>query len=148
MKNIYEYITKSIIRVTPQRVWEVLTDAASYAQWNPEIVGIEGHMARGERIRVQVKVSGGAIRAIPLRVTAFEPPSRMEWTGGLPLGLFIGRRIFTITPGDDAVEFRMLVQMSGLLSPLIVKSVGNRQPELDSFSSALKARAEQDERTS
>jgi hypothetical protein len=38
----------------------------------------------------------------------------------------------------------MLVQMSGLLAPLMLKSVGDHQPEIDSFSSALKVRAEQD----
>jgi hypothetical protein len=32
--------------------------------------------------------------------------------------------------------------MSGLLSPMIIKSVGDRQPEVDSFAAALKARAE------
>jgi hypothetical protein len=32
--------------------------------------------------------------------------------------------------------------MSGLLSPLISKSVGDRQPEVDSFSAALKRRVE------
>jgi hypothetical protein len=32
--------------------------------------------------------------------------------------------------------------MSGLLSRLIAKSVGDRQPEVDSFSSALKRRVE------
>jgi hypothetical protein len=143
---MYEFITKATIRASRERVWEILTDAAGYAEWNPEIVGIEGRMALGERIRARVKVGGGAIRVVPLRVTAFEAPSRMEWTGGLPLGLFVGRRIFTVTPRDAKVEFCMLVQMSGLLAPLIVKSVGDRQPEIDSFSSALKVRAEEDER--
>ncbi|HEV3448005.1 MAG TPA: SRPBCC domain-containing protein [Gemmataceae bacterium] len=145
MKNMYEFITQSTMRAAPERVWEILTDAACYSEWNPEIVGIEGRMALGERIRARVKIGGGAIRVVPLRVTAFEAPSRMEWTGGLPLGLFIGRRIFTVTPGDGAAEFRMLVQMSGLLASLMVKAVGNRQPEIDSFSSALKVRAEQDQ---
>ena len=37
----------------------------------------------------------------------------------------------------------MLVQMSGLLAPLMVKAVGDRQTEIDGFSSALKRRAEQ-----
>ncbi|MBI3410438.1 MAG: hypothetical protein HY040_19030 [Planctomycetes bacterium] len=69
----------------------------------------------------------------------------MEWTGELPLGLFTGRRIFTVSPGDGEVEFRMLVQLSGLLAPLMVKPLGNRQLEIDSFSSALKVRAKQDE---
>jgi uncharacterized protein YndB with AHSA1/START domain len=141
--SMYEFLTKSTIRSGPQVVWEVLTNAPGYAEWNPEIVAIEGRMALGERIRAQVKVGSGAIRTVPLRVTAFDPPKRMEWTGGLPLSLFTGRRIFTVTPGDREVEFRMLVQMSGPLAALMVKAVGDRQVELDAFSSALKARVEQ-----
>ncbi|HEY7326850.1 MAG TPA: SRPBCC domain-containing protein, partial [Gemmataceae bacterium] len=116
-------------------MWEILTSAPGYAEWNPEIVAIEGRMEMGERIQAQVKVGGGAIRTVPLRVTVFEAPSRMEWTGGLPLGLFTGRRIFTVTPGESAVEFHMLVQMSGLLASLMVKAVGDRQSEIDAFSS-------------
>jgi uncharacterized protein YndB with AHSA1/START domain len=143
---MYEFLTTSTSRATPEAVWEILTNAAGYAQWNPEIVAIEGRMALGERIRGRVKVGGGAVRLVPLRVTAFEAPSRMEWTGGMPLGLFTGRRIFALTPSDGTVEFRMLVQMSGLLAGPIVRSVGNRQAAIDSFSAALKVRAEQHQR--
>jgi uncharacterized protein YndB with AHSA1/START domain len=139
---MHEFITTSSIRAPAERVWEILTNGAAYSEWNPEIVGIQGRLALGERIRVRVKIAGGAIRVAPMRVTAFEPPSRMEWTGGLPLGLFTGRRIFRVTPGDGAVEFRMLVQMSGMLAGLMVKATGDRQPEIDSFSTALKTRAE------
>jgi len=145
---MYEFLTKSTIRAAPEAVWEILTSAPGYAEWNPEIVAVEGRMALGERIRARVNVGSGAIRTVPLRVTAFEAPARMEWTGGLPLGLFTGRRVFTVTPGQGAaVEFRMLVQMSGLLAPLMVKAVGNRQVEIDGFSSALKERAERPKRT-
>jgi hypothetical protein len=83
-----------------------------------------------------------AIRTVSLRVTAFETPTRMEWTGGLPLGLFVGRRTLDVIPRDDGSEFRMHLSMTGPLAPLILKSLGNRQPEIDSFSAALKARAE------
>jgi len=37
----------------------------------------------------------------------------------------------------------MHLRMSGPLSSLILKSVGDRQPEIDSFSAALKRRAEE-----
>jgi uncharacterized protein YndB with AHSA1/START domain len=140
---VKEYVTVSTIRATPERVWKVLTDAGGYASWNPEIIGIDGRLALSERITARVKVGGGAVRRVPMRVTAFEQPSRMEWTGGLPLGLFVGVRTFTITPRDGAVEFRMQLRMSGPLAPLILKSVGDRQPEIDSFSSALRAHAEE-----
>src|SRR5436305_8134525 len=128
---MYEFVTRSTIRAAPEHVWEILTNAACYAEWNPEIVAIEGRMALGERIRARVKVGSGAVRTVPLRVTAFEAPSRMEWTGGLPLGLFTGRRVLTVTPAGDAVEFRMLVRMSGPLAGLMVKAVGDRQAEID-----------------
>jgi hypothetical protein len=41
--------------------------------------------------------------------------------------------------GDGAVR---AVPQRGPLSPMILKSVGDRQPEIDSFSAALKGRAE------
>src|SRR5262249_44725030 len=128
--SMNEFLTKATIRSTPEAVWEILTNAPGYGEWNPEIVAIEGQMALGERIRARVKAGNGAIRTGPLRVTAFEAPSRMDWTGGMPLGLFIGRRILTVTPVADGAEFRMLVQMSGPLASLMVKAVGNRQEEI------------------
>ena len=137
-----EYVTVVHVQATPQRVWDVLTDAAAYGDWNPEVVGIAGSIALDEKIRARVKVGGGAIRTVSMRVTAFDAPSRMQWTGGLPLGLFVGVRTFTVTPRADGAEFRMHLKMSGPLAPLILKSVGDRQPEIDTFAAALRARAE------
>src|SRR5215510_4670928 len=98
--SMHEFASRATIRAAPEEVWGVLTHAAGYAEWNPEIVGLDGRMALGERIRARVKIGGGTIRDVSLRVTGFAAPSRMEWTGGLPLGLFTGRRIFTLTPGE------------------------------------------------
>ena len=137
-----EYTTVTKIQAPPETVWKILTDAAGYAGWNPEIVGIAGRMALNERITARVKLGDGAIRNVMMRVTAFEVPARMEWTGGLPLGLFVGLRSFTVTPSPGGSEFRMHLKMSGPLSALILKSVGDRQPEIDTFAAALRARAE------
>jgi len=137
-----EYSASCQIDAPPARVWTILTDAAAYGDWNPEIVGIDGQFALGERITARVRIGSGAIRRVPMRVTALEPPSVMEWTGGLPLGLFVGRRTFTVTPADRGSEFRLHLQMSGPLAKMIGKSVGDRQPEVDSFAAGLKAHAE------
>jgi hypothetical protein len=99
-------------------------------------------MGLGKRIVARVRLGDGALRRVPMRVSRFEVPSRMEWLGGLPLGLFVGRRTFTVTPRSGGSEFRLHLEMSGLLSPFISKSVGDRQPEVDSFSAALKRRVE------
>lgn len=126
---MHEFLTKTVIRAAPEKVWEILTNAAGYAEWNPEIVAIEGDMASGSRFHARVKIANGAIRPVSMRVTAFAPPSRMEWIGGLPIGLFTGRRLFTVAPADDGgADFRMLVTMSGPLASLMVKATGDRRP--------------------
>src|SRR5438105_6121 len=98
---VKEYTTTALINAPPAAVWAILTDAAGYAAWNPEIVGIDGRFAPGERITasVKVKAEGGkmAVRSVPLRITEFDPPRRMCWTGGMPLGLFTGIRDLSVT---------------------------------------------------
>ena len=137
-----EYETATTIAAPQERVWAVLTNGDSYPQWNPEIVGIEGRLAPGARITARVRLGDGAIRSVRQRVITFDPPSRMEWVGGLPFGLFIGRRTFTVTRVAGGTEFRMHLHMSGPLASLILRSVGDRQPEIDRFSDALKTRVE------
>ena len=100
----------------------MLTDAASYASWNPEIVAVAGRFAAGERIRVRVRLGDGAIRSLRMRVTEFAAPTRMQWTGGMPLGLFTGVRTFTVAGEGAGARFRMHVRMSGPLAPAIVRS--------------------------
>ncbi len=137
-----EYSTMVVIDAPPERVWSILTNASGYKDWNPEIIDVEGQMALGERIVARVRLGDGALRRVPMKVTRFETPTRMDWVGGLPLKLFVGRRTFTVTPRAGGSEFRLHLEMSGPLAPLIVKSVGDRQPEVDAFSAALKQRAE------
>lgn len=137
-----EYLTTATINAPAETVWAILTDGGAYKDWNPEIIGIDGSMILGARITAHVRLGDGAVRNVPQRITALDAPTRMQWTGGLPLGLFVGRRTFTVTPKASAVEFRMHLAMSGPLAPLILKSVGDRQPEIDSFSAALKRQAE------
>jgi hypothetical protein len=116
------YVSVARIGASQDAVWRVLTDAAGYAAWNPEIVAIDGQMALNARIKAKVKMQGGAIRSVGMRV---------------------GRRLFTVVPRDDGAEFRMELRMTGPLAPLIIRSVGDRQPDIDGFSAALKARVEQ-----
>ena len=78
-----------------------------------------------------------------MTVTAFEPTRRMVWTGGMPLGLFTGTRTFTLAPQPDgSVAFAMREEFSGLLAPLITRSIPDLQPAFDAFASDLKWHAE------
>src|SRR5882757_6070477 len=125
------FATSIIIHARPEAVWALLTDAAAYPQWNSTIDKIEGRIAAGEKVTVHAKAAG---RAFPLRVSEFVPPQRMTWTGDIPLGLFTGRRSFTLTPAAGGeVAFAMREEFGGLLAPLITRSIPDLQPMFDAF---------------
>ena len=135
------FATKTTIQAPPETIWRILADAPSYANWNSTVTRVEGRIALGEKVTVHVKAATG--RAFPVKVVAFEPPRRMVWSGGMPLGLFKGERIYELRPaGTGQIEFAMHEQYTGLLAPLITRSIPDLQPAFDEFAACLKARAE------
>lgn len=130
------------IQAQPDVIWQILTDASSYPKWNSTVERVEGRIALGEKVTVRTKINPG--RAFPLKVSEFVPARRMVWTGGMPLGLFRGERTFELAsqPGG-LVEFSMKEVFSGLLSPLIERSIPDLQPAFDQFAADLKKHAEE-----
>src|SRR5262249_50602363 len=100
------FATTTSIHATPEQVWSILTDASRYTEWNPTVTRVDGRIAVGERVTVHVTINPG--RAFPVTVATLERPRRMVWRGGMPLGLFVGERVFTLTPArNNSVEFSM-----------------------------------------
>jgi hypothetical protein len=129
------------IRSTPERIWALLTDSSRYPDWNNTVLKIEGHIAPGKRITFHARINSG--RAFPVNVAEFTPAKRMVWSGGMPLGLFKGERTFTLSPqANGQVEFSMREEFTGLLSPLIARSIPDLQPAFDEFANDLKRAAE------
>jgi hypothetical protein len=138
MKSFAASIT---IGASLEAVWALLTDASFYPQWNSTVARIDGRIALGETVTVRAKANPQ--RAFPVTVSEFAAPHRMVWRGGMPLGLFVGTRTFTLTPAPPGgVEFTMREVFSGLLAPLIGKSIPDMQPVFDAFARDLKNRAE------
>lgn len=135
------YQVSKTIRATPQQIWSILTDAAAYPSWNPAVDRIEGRIAPGETIKVYVPINPG--RTFPVKVTTFEPPQRMVWTGGMPLGLFRGVRTYSLTPkGDGTTEFRMEEVYSGPLAGIMGRQIPDLSGAFEQFGQALKQHAE------
>lgn len=135
------FATQTTIRATPSAIWAILTDAAAYPGWNSTVDRVDGTIAAGQKITVHAKISPG--RAFPVKVVDFVPGERMVWASGMPLGLFRGERTFTLTPrGEGEVEFAMREVFSGLLEPLISRSIPDLTPAFDEFAACLKQRAE------
>ena len=138
MKSFFARIA---IHARPETVWAVLTDGASYPQWNSTVARVNGRIASGEKLTVFAKAAPG--RAFALRVTEFTPPRSMTWRGGMPLGLFTGTRRYTLTPrADGDVEFSMREEFSGPLAPLIGRAIPYMRPMFEAFTADLKSRAE------
>jgi hypothetical protein len=135
------FAVNTCIRASQERIWALLTDAAGYTRWNNTVEKVDGSIALGQRVTVRAKINPG--RAFPVKVTEFEPARRMVWTGGMPLGLFKGERTFTLMPGSSGeVEFSMREEYTGLMAPLIGRSIPDLQPAFDQFASDLKRAAE------
>jgi len=134
------YDAAATIAAPPERVWEILTDAPAYAQWDSGVQQVEGTIAPGEKIKVVSEANPG--RAFPVKVTGFEPRRSMVWSGGMPLGLFKGVRTFTLTPEDGGTRFTMREEYTGPLLPLIWRSMPDLGPSFEQFAGGLKAKAE------
>ncbi len=128
------------IAADAETVWAVLTDGDAYTSWDSGVIGLEGRIAEGEKLKVTSSANPG--RAFPVEVVELDRPRRMVWQGGMPLGLFKGVRTFSLEPAATGTRFHTREEYSGPLAPLIGRSIPDLQPSFDQFAAGLKARAE------
>lgn len=134
------YSAKTTINASPETVWNILTDAPNYPQWDPTVIRIEGTIAYGNKITAYTKLSD---RAFPVNVSEFVPHKKMVWSSGMPLGLFKGVRTFTLTDkGNNTVEFTLREEFSGPMLFLIGRTIPDMNEPFQQFADGLKAHAE------
>lgn len=135
------YAVTREIHAKPEAIWELLTDAEAYPNWNPAVLGIEGRIASGERIELTSVVDPK--RSFKLKVTEFSPPHSMVWADGMPFGLFKGVRTYRLEPqAGGRTTFSMEEEFSGLLEPMISKSIPDMTESFELFADGLKRAAE------
>ena len=133
------YRVEASIRATPEIVWAILTDAKNFPRWNSTVTSIEGEIREGGQLRVHIP---GTDRTFMPKVTDVVPSERMTWTGG-SAPLFKGTRTFTLRGGNESsTDFAMEERFSGLMLPLVRKSVPDFGPILVRYASDLKREAE------
>jgi hypothetical protein len=105
------------------------------------VLGIEGEIAEGEKMRLTSIVDPD--RQFKLTVSDVEAPRHMVSSDGMPLGLFRGTRSFDVVPrGDGTSEFRMEEVYTGLMAPLIPKSIPDMTESFDKVADGLKSAVE------
>lgn len=138
-------ITTSIrIDAPAETVWAVLTDTASFPEWNPFVTELDGPLQVGERLRVRIAPPGGKGMTFRPRVTAATPARKLAWLGSLGVGgLFDGAHSFTIEPLEDGgCLFTHAESFSGLLVPLLPGTLDQTKAGFELMNHALRDRAE------
>ena len=139
------YESSSDIEAPPETIWRVMTDARGLSTWDSGVLSVDGRIAAGERIKIVSEADPK--RTFRLTVTGFDPPTSMEWTGGMPLGLFRGVRRYELTPSSGGItHFSMREEYSGPMLNMIWKSMPDLQPSFDRFAQGLKDQAESAQR--
>jgi hypothetical protein len=70
----------------------------------------------------------------------------MVWTGGMPLGHFKGERTFTLTSkSTGSTDFALREEFTGLLLPLIGRTIPDLTQTFEEFAAGLKVHAEAQE---
>jgi uncharacterized protein YndB with AHSA1/START domain len=135
-----QFSTSTTIDAPAETVWAILTDLATWPSWNSTVTATDGSVALGQKVTVSVSANPG--RSFPVKVTALDAPTRMVWTGGMPLGLFTGTRTYTLARDDGTTQFAMEEVYAGPLASMVTRSIPDLQPSFEEFATCLKAQAE------
>jgi hypothetical protein len=123
-------------------VWKVLTDVGAWPSWDSGVESVEGDANPGSRLVIHSSVAPG--RAFPVKVTSAQPGELLEFTGGMPLGLFRGVRRYRLESDGEGTRFTMREEYTGALLGMIWKSIPDLGPSFEQFANGLKARVEAD----
>ena len=129
----------------PESVWKILTDFATYDQWNPFINKIIGLPTEGSKIDIYIETPSGKNRKYSPRITKVEEGRELRWFGKSSLpGFLNAEHIFTIEelqPGS--VRFIQREVFDGLLTRLFGKGLDTDVMQgFQDMNDALKKRAE------
>ena len=127
------------VQAAPQKIWSLLTNARQFPSWNSTIRSIDGTIALGQTIQLKTTT---AERIFKLKVSRFEPNARMVLQDGAA-PMLKGVRDFTLTPeSGGGTVFAMTETFSGLMLPMIARSLPDFRPTFERYAADLKAAAE------
>jgi hypothetical protein len=143
-----EMRTSVDIDAGPEFVWAVLTDVRAYPEWTPLILSAEGTFAPDGGLTFTFPPFSSLLRAtVPGRVLEVTPLRRLRYVlrfgrWGMP-GLLDTEHMLTIERRDGGVRLWMELRFSGLLLPMMTRSLNReRAPAFGPMPATLKARIE------
>jgi hypothetical protein len=147
----YEVSTTIEIAATPDNVWAVLTDLASYQQWHPVYLGVTGQLAAGSTLTITTThPTTGRTMTAKVKVRTAEPETELQWVSKMA-GVTISKRVFLLSPaagGTSLVQTGTYHGLGGGRGRAITKVVGRIQDSFVAINEAIKQQAEARQRAS
>jgi hypothetical protein len=125
-------------------VWAVLTDTATYPEWNPFLTKVDGPFVAGDRRRIRFSPPGGRAVTMRPRVLVADAPRELRWRGrlGVP-GIFDGEHRFLVEPlGGSRTRLTQSEEFGGILVPFMRKLLARTADGFEAMNAALRQRAE------
>jgi hypothetical protein len=95
-----EVRTEIELSASPERVWQVFTDLASFRDWNPFIKEAEGELKVGSKLRIVLQPPGRGAMELRPEMLSVVANREVSWRGRIP-GVFTGEHKFTLERTDD-----------------------------------------------
>lgn len=139
-----EIKTETLIKGTPDKIWQMLVDFDKYPKWNPFVKQISGNLNEGKLLKVMVQPVDGKAMQFKPSVLNVEKNKELRWLGKfLFKGLFDGEHYFILTDNNDGTT--TLVQgekFSGILVGLFDKMLDKTEQGFMLMNEALKQQIE------
>ncbi len=127
------------INASPSKIWSFLTDVKGYTGWNSTVVSIEGEIVSGGRVKLVSKLDPK--RTFNLKISEFQPPHKLVWKDGFA-PMFQGVRTYDLLENSGTTTFKMAEVLSGLMLPMIIKSLPDFKSNFEQIARDLKNAAE------
>lgn len=121
-ERMHELLTDIEIAASPEQVWAVLTDFATYPRWNPFIRHVDGAAEEGRLLEVFIHPPGARRACYRPLVLVADAPRELRWRAHLMVmpGVFEGEHRFVLERlPNGSVRFEQSERFSGLLTPLM-----------------------------
>lgn len=135
-KKMFSRETKITVEIKahPERIWEVLTNAPGYTQWNSTVLSMQGTIEEGKKIKLVSYLAPE--RTFSLKIKKLIPPSTLIW------GDALGKRTFTLSKQGAFTKVTMHEKIGSLFYPLFANKIPDFDESFETFMKDLKTESE------
>lgn len=130
------------IAAPPEQVWAVLTDLASYPEWNPVFKKASGQPIPGNRITItSTNPQTDHTMTVTVKVLTAEPGTELRWASRV-LGLMTSEHSFLLSPTSGGTQLVQTHTYRGLFTRFPPKTINRIQASFEAINQAVRQRAE------